>query len=936
MSVINKNLLKKFECSFFKLSLVFLFFIFIFGYSPISKKAYAYDIYYIEDLYNIRYDLSGNHVLLFDLDFNDPASYSNPANMISYTTGEGWDPIGSSGSEFSGTFDGNGHTISNLYINNTTDSEAGLFGRTYASTISDIGIMDAVVTTTSQTDYTGILVGFNSGVIENSYSTGSVTVVNAVGGLVGNNDGSINNSYSTGSVTGVNDVGGLVGINDASINNSYSTGSVTASGDNAGGLVGNNQLTGRIDFSFSITSVNGYTSVGGLVGQNSGIIEDSYSQGSVSGTNDWVGGLVGDNISSGSVINTYSTGSVNGSGIVGGLISANNGFVSDSYWDTETSGMGTSDGGTGKTTLEMHAIATFTNWDIVDISVFNMLSPSDWYIDEGNDYPRLFWEFEVSFEPVEPPPEVDYTIDSIEDLNNIRYDLAGDYVLTKDLDFNSDASYSDPANKIAYTTGEGWDPIGIFGAGSWFSGNFDGDGYIISNLYINNTTDEDVGLFGVAYYSNISNIGIVNANITSTSYAGILVSYYIGTGIIEDSYSTGSVTGSYEIGGLVSYNLGSINNSYSTANVTGHSGLGGLVGYNEGSINNSYSRGSLSGHDSYGGLVGENNGSITNSYSTGVIESPENTGGLVGINGDAVGTVTDSFWDTETSGIDVSDGGTGKTTVEMMSLLTFDISAPDENPSPWDIVKIENFDEEDPNTWYIDEGNDYPRLFWEFDGYTPPEDPQDPEDPENPETPSNRVVFHPDKRCHWDKPKSPNWIKLEPMVKDGVSGMNLTWVQYDADKINIKIDDGTGKYPWKIEKTSNDGHEFLPNVSSWQNIMIEPINHCKEGEYSLAVSHLAYPYGWYGQSGNKVALNTNTLGYSTKSAVLGTSTESEEIVSEETPSEETPMVPETGSSDILYLTTSLSIIGFSIYFVLNEKSRRFALRDFERRISQGL
>ena len=105
------------------------------------------------------------------------------------------------------------------------------------------------------------------------------------------------------------------------------------------------------------------------------------------------------------------------------------------------------------------------------------------------------------------------------------------------------------------------------------------------------------------------------------------------------------------------------------------------------------------------------------------------------------------------------------------------------------------------------------------------------------------------------------------MVKDGVSGMNLTWVQYDADKINIKIDDGTGKYPWKIEKTPNDGHEFLPNVFSWQNIMIKPTNHCKEGEYSLAVNQLAYPYGWYGQSENKVALASNTLGYSTKSAL---------------------------------------------------------------------
>lgn len=135
MSVINKNLLKKFEYIFFKLSLVFLFSIFVFGYSPIFKKAYAINIYTIEDLDSIRNDLTGDHVLMNDLDFNGNDSYSDPTNKISYTTGEGWDPIGVdvSGSEFSGTFDGNGYTISNLYINNTTDEYVGLFGYTVAS-----------------------------------------------------------------------------------------------------------------------------------------------------------------------------------------------------------------------------------------------------------------------------------------------------------------------------------------------------------------------------------------------------------------------------------------------------------------------------------------------------------------------------------------------------------------------------------------------------------------------------------------------------------------------------------------------------------------------------------------------------------------------------------------------------------------------------------
>ncbi len=901
MSIINKNLLKKFDYRFFKLSLFFLFLIFIFGYSPISKKAYAINIYTIEDLDSIRNDLTGDHVLMNDLDFNSDSSYSDPANKISYTTGEGWDPVQS----FSGMFDGGGYTISNLFINTSSSSpEVGLFEDiSVSSSVFDVGLLGADI---------------------------SAINANKVGSLIGSSNGTVANCYSTGSVAGSIWVGGLVGEN-------YDNGQIT----------------------------NSYSSV------------VTYGQ-------DDVGGLAGYN--KGDVIDSYSTGSVTGAGDVGGLIGLTDvGSVTDSYWDTESSGVASSSGGTGKTTLEMYAIATFTNWDIVDISVFNMLSPSDWYIDEGNDYPRLFWEFEVSFEPVEPPPEVDYTIDSIEDLNNIRYDLAGDYVLTKDLDFNSDASYSDPANKIAYTTGEGWDPIGTYVSGSEFSGTFDGNNFTISNLFIDtSSSSSNFALFGRTLgSSSIFDIGLLNASITagsavevgilvgenggtiSNSYStgfvvgrvwvGGLVSSNYGTitnsysngsvtgdveigglagyndGTITNSYSNGSVTGDDEIGGLVGYNDGTITNSYSNGSVTGDDEIGGLVGYNDGTITNSYSNSSVTENDNYrdgwglGGLVGENYGTITNSYSTGYIDygAPDKVGGLVGYNYDVGGLVVGSFWDTETSGMDVSDGGTGKTTEEMMLISTFYDTETEGLDTPWDIIEIEDFDLEDPTTWYVDESNDYPRLFWEFEGYDPGEGGDDES--------SGRVVFHPDRRCHWKKPESPDWIKLEPMVKDGVSGMNLTWVQYDADKINIKIDDGTGKYPWKIEKTSNDGHEFLPNVSSWQNIMIKPINHCKEGEYSLAVSHLAYPYGWYGQSGNKVALNTNTLGYSTKSAVLGTSTESGE-----TPSEETPMVPETGSSDILYLTTSLSIIGFSIYLVLNGKSRRFALRDFERKVSRGL
>jgi hypothetical protein len=102
-----------------------------------------------------------------------------------------------------------------------------------------------------------------------------------------------------------------------------------------------------------------------------------------------------------------------------------------------------------------------------------------------------------------------------------------------------------------------------------------------------------------------------------------------------------------------------------------------------------------------------------------------------------------------------------------------------------------------------------------------------------------------DTRCHWSKPGETTWINFESKTVGGVSGIYLTWVQYDADKIDIFIDNGTGSYPWKVSKTSNDGHEFLPNIAGWQNIKIKPYNHCRAGSSGEAVSVNRYPGGWY-------------------------------------------------------------------------------------------
>jgi hypothetical protein len=105
--------------------------------------------------------------------------------------------------------------------------------------------------------------------------------------------------------------------------------------------------------------------------------------------------------------------------------------------------------------------------------------------------------------------------------------------------------------------------------------------------------------------------------------------------------------------------------------------------------------------------------------------------------------------------------------------------------------------------------------------------------------------FTKDTRCHWKKPPETTWITLASSEEDGRKGLLLEWTQYGANQVDIAIDDGTGNFPWKITKTPNDGHEFLPNVASWQKIRIKPSNHCRTGDYGEIVSLSEYPNGWY-------------------------------------------------------------------------------------------
>ena len=286
--------------------------------------------------------------LTADLDFDSNGSGAADSGDSYWNDGAGWQPIGEQYTPFAATFDGNGKTISNLYINRPDTRGVGLFGYSDMScVIRHLGVV-------------------NSDVAGNT----------GVGGLAGNNEGTIIASYATGRISGeYGFVGGLVGSNipPGIIAASYATGSVSG-GSRVGGLVGNNTANlfneeGTITASYAAVQVSGDFEVGGLAGTNDGAITASYATGRVSGESP-VGGLVGHSFNS----------------------------ITASYWDTRTSGHiwtrpvdRTALRGEGKGTAELQAPTGYTGiFQAWNLDLDGDGTPDDpWDFGTTNQYPVL-------------------------------------------------------------------------------------------------------------------------------------------------------------------------------------------------------------------------------------------------------------------------------------------------------------------------------------------------------------------------------------------------------------------------------------------------------------------------------------------------------------------------------------------------------------------
>jgi hypothetical protein len=453
------------------------------------------------------------------------------------------------------------------------------------------------------------------------------------------------------SITGGDAVGGLVGENDGAVTDSSVDGTVVGQ-ELVGGLVGVNRGT-VADASSTATVTGGFT-VGGLVGLNEGgTVRASVAGGAVVG-DFHVGGLVGFNRLRGTVADVAASGAVTGSSCVGGLVGTSfDGEVTNAAASGDVSGTEQVGGLVGTIlTTDPHTVA--------DAAASGNVS--------GTEQVGGLVGANVALDAS--------TVERSTATGTVTGTLrVGGLVGQNFAAGRGEASVVD-SSATGDVTGE-TDVGGLVGA---------------------NTADGSTGAPGVVTVTRSAAEGTV----TGVTGVGGLVGHNV-AGTVRRSSAAGPVAGTSMVGGLVGTNGegSTVTESAATGTVTGDDRVGGLVGWNTASaVSASYATGDVGVSGAVGALVGTNEfgGTVTQSYATGTLTGGTPGSGLVG-RPLATGAVVDSYWDTDTTGIDASrsvDGaGAGLATDEMTGVNALD--------------GVPGFDI--PETWHLTHG--YPALAWE-------------------------------------------------------------------------------------------------------------------------------------------------------------------------------------------------------------------------------
>lgn len=522
-------------------------------------------------------------------------------------------------SNTAGNVELNGAT-SDAIINNVQWAGGGLIGLID----NDSGNDASTVISFSQSNST--IIG-----IEDSYR---------IGGLIGfMNGGNITDSYSNSLVAGCRQIGGLVGELEgggyAHIERAFAEGIVVGDNcseneivENIGGLVGNASYTRLVDTYTDVLIDAEGVNIGGIAGQLYGDIVNSYASGyfgmeSVAGN---TGGIVGVYVGTPTaeedgILHSFSgmefsfdPGELAG---VGGIFG-----YSDQAQPPNNLATNIFDVANGPSNAcgFIYPIDPLTaddeNCQVTELpSLWNTTNQAPFRSNDAQNWDfELIWETRENDLPVlrlaGPAATPKYEIETCEDLQNINYDLDGNYILLNDIDCSS----SDELNN-----GDGFSPIGR-GEGTVFSGELDGQGYAIKSLYIYSWSDADnVGIFG-----QVENAGIHDITLD---------------GYVEGSSAVGGLIG-LDIGGTSIDRVGNYMNIYATNDFSG-----GLVGKSESGIEiqDSYNQGLIEGSRYSGGILGytEDFADIYRSYNSGEVYGMGDVGGIAGIV--AFGTIDSTF-----------------------------------------------------------------------------------------------------------------------------------------------------------------------------------------------------------------------------------------------------------------------------------------------------
>ncbi|MBR6266037.1 MAG: ribosomal protein L7/L12, partial [Bacteroidales bacterium] len=627
-----------------------------------------FEISTAEELKNFAYLVNlGNQTLsgslTADIVLNENVLDENGNLRSDYKTAnlEQWTPI----SSFEGSFFGNNHTISGLYINSSME-KVGLFKYVNGGSVSYLGIVDSYV---SGTGYVGALAGQTYGAtITSCYNTGVVEGSSFyVGGLFGMAGGTIKNCYNTGNISSKGcDVGGISGCfgyysGSATVTGCYNTGNVTSYDALVGGLAGT-LVNSTITFSkcYNTGTIIGKDRVGGCFGNcgSSQSATDCYNTGSVVATGGDAGGVVARN--SGIITYCFNGGSVAGTGNVGGVASANTGTISYCYYNSDFCSYGginsedVANSAQALTSTNFISSTLPTNFSSGVWMPGTTLGASGVIISEDGvmgyrvlgKYPSIggvgtAQEIVVKYVNVGTEKQPNWIsnfipIYTITDFKNIKNNLSATYVLMNDIVETENFS-----SLNVFTPTVTWPQIGEF------TGKIYGNNHTVSGVYINNAGRSTVGLIATANGAFIRDLGLIESKIQGVdhgAFAGGICGYVQGNTTILNCYNSAEVIGE-TAGGITSkgYNA-TITQCRNYGTITSMESehtdaiIGGIIGelyfttvqqcYNEGTITSNYKAGGIAGQGGYD--------KIYNSYNAGAV-SGQMAGGILGANGTVQG-----------------------------------------------------------------------------------------------------------------------------------------------------------------------------------------------------------------------------------------------------------------------------------------------------------